>query len=235
MEARERRTKKKTKLENEIKNLDAEIKELAAEISDMQISLKQASESRKEENTMFQKGIQDQKATIQILQKVEARLKEVYEADKSFLQTASQIQDVADPPKAKEYKKQPSTGILGALENIIRDADENKQNLEANEQEAQEEYEVFTKNTAASIKAAENEVDEKKARKSKLQSDKSETNEDLTSMGQDLETFGKMLSGFHADCDFLLKYFDTRQQARQEEMDGITDAKAILSGARFPS
>lgn len=226
---------KKTKLENEIKNLNTAIKELNTEISDMQISLKQASEVRKEENAMFQKGIQDQKATIQILQKVEARLKEVYEPDKSFIQMASQMQDVADPPKAKEYKKQPGTGILGALENIIRDADENKQNLEENEQEAQEEYEVFIKNTAASIKAAEDEVDEKKARKSKLQSEKSETKEDLTSLGQDLETFGKMLSGFHADCDFLLKYFDTRQQARQEEMDGIADAKAILSGARFPS
>ena len=37
----------------------------------------------------------------------------------------------------------------------------------------------------------------------------------------------------HLDCDFVMKYFQQRQDARAEEMNAIVEAKAILSGADF--
>jgi len=42
-----------------------------------------------------------------------------------------------------------------------------------------------------------------------------------------------LLKAQHLDCDWLMKYFDLRQKARVEEMDAITDAKAVLAGADF--
>ena len=37
----------------------------------------------------------------------------------------------------------------------------------------------------------------------------------------------------HSSCDFVLKNFDIRQTARDEEIEALKQAKAILSGAKF--
>lgn len=228
----------KTKLTNEIKNLEKDIEEVKHEIEEMKTSLKKAGEVRKEENAIFQKAIRDQKATVKVLGKVTARLEDVYGPEQTFVQTESNQQEgrasLQKPSKSKEYQKQAAGGLLGSLQIIIKSAEKTSQNLEVNEQEAQEEYEEFAGDTAAMLKAAKESIDEKDAQKSQAKSDKGETKEDLTNIGEHLDSFGKMLVDYHADCDFLLKYFEKRQQARQEEMDGLVEAKAILNGANLP-
>ena len=37
----------------------------------------------------------------------------------------------------------------------------------------------------------------------------------------------------HKSCDFTLKNFDIRQTARDQEVEALRQAKAILSGAKF--
>merc|ERR1712203_504261 len=44
---------------------------------------------------------------------------------------------------------------------------------------------------------------------------------------------GKYIAPLHAECDWLLKYFDVRKEARASEMDALGKAKAVLSGADF--
>jgi len=48
-----------------------------------------------------------------------------------------------------------------------------------------------------------------------------------------LTSLDGQLTGLHAECDFVIKYFKMRLQASQEEIDSIEEAKAILSGADF--
>ena len=48
-----------------------------------------------------------------------------------------------------------------------------------------------------------------------------------------LEKFASLLGALHLDCDYIFKYFDIRQKYRQEVMDSIDEAYAILSGAGF--
>merc|ERR1712238_633612 len=43
----------------------------------------------------------------------------------------------------------------------------------------------------------------------------------------------KYLSSLHGECDWLMKYFDVRKQARTDEIDSLGKAKAVLSGADF--
>merc|ERR1719293_287813 len=40
-------------------------------------------------------------------------------------------------------------------------------------------------------------------------------------------------ASLHAECDWLLKYFDVRKEARAGEVDSLEKAKAVLSGADF--
>merc|ERR1719191_2203104 len=43
----------------------------------------------------------------------------------------------------------------------------------------------------------------------------------------------KYISSLHAECDWLIQYFDVRKEARTAEMDALGKAKAVLSGADF--
>jgi len=55
----------------------------------------------------------------------------------------------------------------------------------------------------------------------------------LQKLGDEAEKLSTYNAELHSSCDFLLKNFDLRQAARQEEMDALAQAKAILSGADF--
>merc|ERR1712085_140400 len=43
----------------------------------------------------------------------------------------------------------------------------------------------------------------------------------------------KYISSLHAECDWLLQYFDVRKEARAGEVDSLKKAKAVLSGADY--
>ena len=48
-----------------------------------------------------------------------------------------------------------------------------------------------------------------------------------------LEQLSNEKADFHGSCDFVLKNFEIRQTARDEEIEALKQAKAILSGAKF--
>merc|ERR1719198_2802429 len=41
------------------------------------------------------------------------------------------------------------------------------------------------------------------------------------------------IQSLHAECDWLLKYFEVRAEARASEVDALGKAKAVLSGADY--
>merc|ERR1719171_844382 len=43
----------------------------------------------------------------------------------------------------------------------------------------------------------------------------------------------KYIASLHAECDWLLKYFQVRMEARASEVDALGKAKAVLSGADY--
>merc|ERR1719473_933011 len=49
----------------------------------------------------------------------------------------------------------------------------------------------------------------------------------------ELEQLGNYKAELHSSCDFIVKNFEIRQQARDEEIEALKQAKAILSGADF--
>jgi len=47
----------------------------------------------------------------------------------------------------------------------------------------------------------------------------------------ELEDLSNYNAELHTSCDFIIKNFDIRQTARDEEIEALKQAKAILSGA----
>merc|ERR1740130_2591730 len=91
-----------TQLESTIRVLTEEIDALNTEVGEMKVSLKRSGEDRKAENQDFQALVADQRAVMNILNKVLARLKMFYEK-KSLVQTAREpgAATEAPPPKPK--------------------------------------------------------------------------------------------------------------------------------------
>ena len=63
--------------------------------------------------------------------------------------------------------------------------------------------------------------------------EKSNDEVNLLAAKNELERLAKYVTDVHTSCDFLLKNFDVRQTARDQEVEALQQAKAILSGADF--
>jgi len=215
-----------------IETLEQQIEDLKTDVAEMEVSLKKAGEDRKEENQVFQTSISDQRATVQILEKAMARLKEFYD----LVQIKSHRQIPAPPPKPSSagYSKSAGAGgVMTLIQMIIEDAKRTEQELSGTEQKAQEAYGSFVQDAKTSIEADRKSIEQKTAEVAEAKSAKSETEAAQLANDEELATLSDLLKAHHLECDYLLKYFDVRQQARQEEMDSIKDAKAIISGADF--
>lgn len=199
-----------------------EIKALKAEIAVAQTEAKRASELRLAENSEFQSTIMDQKATQEILTKALDRLKEFY-VKKSFLQTARQ----------PGYKKNAgSSPVLVMMEKIIDDSKAEEAATVAAENEATSAYTSYVADSNAAIEAMSTSVINKSEELAKVDESKAVAEGTLRATDADLLSLLKTYQTLHTDCDYLLKYFDLRQEKRAEEIEALQQAKAIFSGAK---
>jgi len=217
-------------LSNLIETLTKEIADLQKEEADMEVSLKQAGEARKAQSKEFQSAVMDQRATINILNKALKRLNTYYNTK------AGAFVQQAPPPKPsnQQYEKSGgASGVLQLLQKVITEAEIAEQEIVTSNQKAQSDYAEFVQDTSDSIQAARDSISNKQGQLAGANGDKSQTEEGQLANGEELGKLEDLLKAHHLDCDYVMKYFDMRQTARQEEMDAIKDAKAILSGADF--
>jgi len=221
-------------ISNTIASLTEQIATLENQVAESQVALKEAGEQRKAANELYQTTMSDQRATIRILQMAQARLKEFYEPKASLVEVHLHSAAAPPPPKPKDYEKSASSGgVMQLLAMIIADAERTEIEIKAGEQKSQEEYAGFVQSTTSSIEADRVATQEAQKQLATAEAAKSETEESQLANDAELTKLGELLKAVHLDCDFLLKYFTVRQQARAEEMDAIGEAKAILSGADF--
>merc|ERR1712228_993719 len=50
---------------------------------------------------------------------------------------------------------------------------------------------------------------------------------------KELQATVKYIASLHAECDWLMQFFDVRKEARNGEIKSLVDAKAVLSGADY--
>merc|ERR1719411_364266 len=94
------------------------------------------------------------------------------------------------------------------------------------EEDAQKAYEDFVKETNASIEAKSKDIVNKSETKAKAEADLVETKEAKEATMLELEQLSNYNAELHQSCDFVLKNFDVRQTARDEEIDALKQAKA---------
>merc|ERR1719293_404283 len=222
-------------LELTIKQLTEAIDQLKAEIAEMQVQLKRAGEDREKQNKEFQTTVADQRETQKLLTAALAVLCEFYgKKAKAALLQSSQPAGPPPPPGFEAYKKNAAApGVMGMIQQIINDAKAMEAETIRSEEDAQKAYEDFVKDTNASIEAKSKDIVNKSETKAKAEADLVETKEAKEDTLLELEQLSNYNAELHQSCDFVMKNFDVRQTARDEEIEALKQAKAILSGAKF--
>jgi len=222
-------------LEMTIKALTDAITKLKSEIAEMQLQMKRAGEDREQENKEFQTTVADQRETQRLLKAALSILQDFYGKKAAFLQGKRQEPAGPPPPPGfEEYKKNAASGgVMDMIQQIISDAKAMEAEAIRSEEDAQKAYEDFVKETNASIEAKSKEIVNKTELKAKAEGELVETKESKEAVMLELEQLSNYNAELHQSCDFVMKNFDVRQTARDEEVEALKQAKAILSGAKF--
>jgi predicted RNase H-like nuclease (RuvC/YqgF family) len=221
----------------QIDNLTKAIATLEAEISEMQVQLKRAGEDREKENKLFQQTVADQRATETLLNKALNVLKAVYAKKAAAALAQEGLDQPAGPPPPpgfKAYKKNAAAGgVMSMINQIIDDAKAMAAEAIKGEEDATAAYEAFVKDTNASIEENKKEIVNKSEEKAVAEGDLQQAQTDKAAVLTELEELSNESADLHKACDFVMKNFEIRQTARDQEIEALKQAKAILSGSKF--
>merc|ERR1719482_760805 len=225
-------------LEAKIAELEATIKQLVSEIESAKLQiatlrgeLQRATIDRQKANLDFQKTVADQRAVQAVLAKALDRLATYYDKE-SLLQTLRSGAKQTPPVPIMEYKpSRGAAGIMQMIEKLIYEAKDLEADSVKGEVEAQQLYETTVSETNDSVDALTKEIATKTKALSQAKKDKTEAEGDLMDAIKELERLSKYAADLHASCDYVLKNFMLRQEARAQEIEALQQAKQILSGA----
>merc|ERR1719399_557610 len=140
------------------------------------------------------------------------------------------------PPEANlAYKKSggESNGVIAMIDLLIADLDKDNQIMDVDEKDAQKEYEQFMSDSAEKRALDSKAITDKEAAKAETETQK-QTDED-TKKSKSIEAMetAKYIGGLHEECDWLLKHYDTRKEARTGEIEALGKARDVLSGSDY--
>merc|ERR1719217_353430 len=119
------------------------------------------------------------------------------------------------------------------MQQIITDAKNMEAETIRSEEDAQKAYEDFVMDTNNSIESKSKDIVNKSETKAKAETDLVEAKEAKEGVLLELEQLSNYNAQLHQSCDFIQQNFELRQTARDEEIEALRQAKAILSGAKF--
>jgi len=160
------------------------------------------------------------------------------EAPGGIAGTGIGLMQAAPPPPpeadlAYKTKGEESSGVIVMIDTLVNDVETEMQEAKLEEKDAQDDYEKFMSDATS-----------KRAEDSKSMTDKeaalADTSDSLVTNKEALKNkkfeqmeTEKFIGGLHADCDWLLKYYEMRKEARTNEIDAMAKAKDVLNGADY--
>merc|ERR1740117_2372562 len=101
------------------------------------------------------------------------------------------------------------------------------------EKNSQGDYEKTMNDSSEKRAGDSKELTNKESAKASTEGSFEANKEEKAATTKELMAVGSYISSLHAECDWLLKYFDVRAEARTGEIESLKTAKAVLSGADF--
>jgi len=156
----------------------------------------------------------------------------------TVLAAISAHQNVAPPPAperpgAFKKKTEESNGVIAMMDALIADLDKEMTVAEAEEKDAQADYEKMTSDSAEKRAMDSKSISEKEGVKADTEAALGKHKEELKSQKKEALATIEVIQATHGECDWLLQNFDVRKAARSNEIGALTKAKSVLSGADY--
>merc|ERR1719201_1957936 len=147
----------------------------------------------------------------------------------------SQVAPPPPPETAGAFKKksEESNGVIAMIDLLIADLDKEMTEAKTTEKDSQAEYEKMMNDSAEKRAMDTKALADKESAKAATEESFETNKEEKAGTTKELMAVGEYISSLHSECDWLLKYFDVRKEARTGEMESLKTAKAVLSGADF--
>jgi len=235
-------------LQGSIATLTEEIAALKAGIKALDKAVAEATEIRKEENADYKELKQSDTAAKEILAMAKNRLNKFYNPklykpppveEPTFVQISAHSSNQGAPPPPPETfgpyskKTEESTGVIAMIDLLVADLDKELQEAAVMEEDAQKEYEEMMAESATKRADDSKAMSDKTALKASEEEALMAEEETKASTEKELMETLEYIHALHGECDWLLKYFDARSEARAGEIDALGKAKAVLSGADY--
>jgi hypothetical protein len=146
--------------------------------------------------------------------------------------------EVAPPPPpetvaAFSKKSEESNGVIGMIDLLIKDLTKELTEATTTEKDAQADYEQAMRDAAEKRATDTQTLADKQKAKAETEASLEANSEEKGATTKTLMATLEHISAIHAECDWLLQYFEVRKEARAGEIDSLKSAKAVLSGADF--
>merc|ERR1719433_652172 len=161
------------------------------------------------------------------------------EASLVFAQVGSHIANVVAPPPPPEtwgaYQKkgQEHSGVMAMMDLLVTDLDKEMTEMGTDEKNAQEEYEIFMRDSQAKRADDSKSIADKEGTKAELEARVRKLNAEHKATLAEAYATATTIKDLHLECDWLLSSFQARKAARAGEVDSLNKAKAVLSGADY--
>jgi len=238
-------------LSDSIATTTSEIAELRKGLEALDKSVVEATEQRKDEHSEYTETAAGNQAAVELIGMAKNRMNKFYNPSQykapptttessspyGFLQLSMRSKR-ADPGPAPEMpsgppKKSESGGVLGMMDQMVKDVEMDMQEAKMTEANSQEDYEQAMNDAAVKREKDSKSIVTKQAEKADTTSRLEEVKEGKSTKESQLGNITDKLNELHQSCDFLLDNYDSRKEARAKETDGLKQSKAVLAGASF--
>jgi peptidoglycan hydrolase CwlO-like protein len=237
-------------LEDGIATTTSEIADLKKGLEDLDKSVVEATEQRKEEHAEYTDTAAANQAAVELIGMAKNRMNKFYNPSQykapptttessspyGFVQLSlrSKRADPGPPPETfGEFKKSDSGGVLGMMDQMVKDVEMDMQEAKMTEANSQEDYEQAMSDAAVKREKDSKSIVTKEGEKAETTSRLEEVREGKSTKESQLGNTTDKLNELHQSCDFLLDNYDSRKEARAKEADGLKQSKAVLAGASF--
>jgi len=229
---------------DQISSLASEIKALQQGIADLDKSVAQATEQRQDEHAEYANTAAGNQAALELIGMAKNRMNKFYAPDQykaaptttessspyGFLQVSEEADTALE--NFGEYKKSESSGgVMAMMDQMMKDVEMDIAEAKHDEADAQKDYEEAMQDAATKREEDSKLIVEKEGSKAELGENLQDARELRGTKSDQHRNSKAKLQDLHKDCDYLLKNFDSRKEARAKESDGLKEAKSVLAGA----
>jgi len=213
-----------------------ELKTLADNIVKLDRDVAEATSQRKEEHAEFQSEFQSNSKAMELIELAKNRMAKFYNP------AVYKAPPLTTPPPAlfqtetfQSYSKasEEAGGVMAMMDMIKNDLDKEIQEAKFEEKDSQEEYEVMVKAAQKKRATDSKAIQTKEAAKAGMEEELLDLQKEQKSRNDESLEAQQYLAELHKDCDFMAQNYDTRKEARANEIEALGKAKAVLNGADY--